>query len=259
MLNKKKKIEYSYIGKFLALLGKVPNEIICGESPDFMCIFQRKTIGVEVTEFHFDSKDKKGSRRRAIEENWMFLQRMIMEKVEKCNELRDTNGLLFFKKEELPPKRRYEKFTDELVKLSREMINSDCEETRLGNNYSLLNEYLKKFRLEKCGCYIIWHWNYNVSFIGLTETALINTVESKIKEVTKYKEKDMDELWLLIVSGYRLSQALGIRLSDKLNTFARLNNLLSKSGYDKVYLYQYMFDVIYEWPGWVKIGRGNFA
>ena len=256
-MSKKKRIERFYLNKFLALLGKVPDKITCGESPDFICILQQKKIGVEVTEFHFDLKSKKGSRRRAIEENWMSLQRMIMEKVEKCDALKDTNGLLFFKKLELPPRRKYGEFTDEVIKLSREMINSNCKEIRPGNNYPLLSKYLKRFRVEKCRCRITWEWNYNVSSVGLTETALMKTVESKI--VADYKGKDIDEVWLLIVSGYRLSQALGIRLSDKLNTFGRLNNLLSKSGYNKIYLYQYMIDVIYEWPGWVKIGRENFA
>ncbi len=252
-MDEKKKIECFYLEKFLTLSGMAPFRIICGESPDFTVAFERRKIAVEVTEFHFDGKGRKGSRRRAMEENWSSLQEMIMGKVKECNELKDTHGLLFFKKREVPPRRAHGKFSDELVKLSREMINSDCREIRPVQNYPLLSKYLKKFRLQKCGCYMTWEWNHNVLAIGVTQRMLIKTVKSKV--VADYKGKDVDEVWLLIISGFRLSQALGIHLSNKLNTFNRLNSLLRKSGYSKVYLYQYMLDVLYQWPGWVKIGR----
>lgn len=256
-MDEKKKIECFYLDKFFTLLGTIPFRIICGESPDFVVAFERRKIGIEVTEFHSDLKGRKGSRRRAMEENWASLQGMIMDKVKECNELKDTNGLLFFKKQEVPPGRAHREFTDELIKLSREMINSDCKETRPEIDHPLLSKYLKRFHLEKCGCYMTWEWNHNVLPIGVTEMVLIKTVESKI--LADYKGKDIDEVWLLIVSGSRLSQALGMHLSDKLNTFNRLNSLLGKSGYGKVYLYQYMLDVLYQWPGWVKIGRENLV
>lgn len=257
-MSKKKENERFYLDKFLALLGKVPDEVKSGESPDFIVILQQKKIGIELTDFHSDSKGEDGRSHRAIEEAWMVLQRTIMEEVEKCNELKETNGLLFFKKLGLPPKSKHREFTDGLIKLSLEMINSGYKEIKPGGNYPILNKYLKKFCLEKVGCYITWEWNYNVSSVGITEEELINAAKSKIERGGIYKEKDIDELWLLIISGYRLSQAMGIRLSDKLNTFDQLNNLIRQSVYNKIYLYQFMFGVIYEWPGWVKIGKENF-
>jgi len=258
-MRKKKKKERFYLDKFLALLGKVPNKIESGESPDFIVILRQKRIGIESTDFHSDSKGESGRPRRAIEETWASLQKTIMEKVEKCNELKETYGLLFFKKLELPSKSKHGEFTDELIKLSLEMINSGYKEIKPGESYPMLIKYLKKFRLEKAECYITWEWNYSVSSIGITEKELINAVKPKIKKVPTYKEKNIDELWLLIISGYRLSQAMGMRLSDKLNTFHQLNILLSQSGYNKVYLYQFMFDVVYEWPGWIKIGKENYS
>lgn len=256
ILSRQKQNERFYLDKFFALLGKMPNEIQSGESPDFIVILQQKRIGMELTDFHSDLKRENDRSRRAIEETWMLLQKMIMEEVGKCNELKETNGFLFFKKLELPPKSKHKKFTRELIKLSLEMLNLDCKEIMPGNNYPFLNKYLKKFRLEKVGCHTTWKWNYNVSFIGLTEIELMDTIKPKIEKTFGYKkEKELNELWLLITSGYRLSQAMGIHLLEKLNTYDRLNNLLSQSGYKKIYLYQYMFDVIYEWPGWVKVGR----
>jgi hypothetical protein len=41
-MSKKKENERFYLDKFLALLGKVPNEIKPGESPDFIVILQQK-------------------------------------------------------------------------------------------------------------------------------------------------------------------------------------------------------------------------
>lgn len=259
MISKKKRVERFYLDKFLDSAGKVPDKVLCGESPDFVLVFQQKKIGVEETEFHCDSKGKKGSYRRAVEENWVFLQTTIMEKVEKRNELKDTSGLLFFKRRELPPTRQYGRFADELVKLSREMINSGCKRIAPGGGYPLLHKYLKKFHLKKCGCYITWEWNHNVSSIGLTETALIDAAEPKIEKLASYRGTSVEEMWLLIVSGYRLSQAFGIHLSQRLDTFNRLNNLLAKSGFNRVYLYHYLFDAIYEWPGWVRIGKESLA
>lgn len=257
-MSEKKENERFYLDKFLALLGNVGNDIESGESPDFIVILQQKKIGIELTDFHSDLKGESGRPRRAIEETWALLQKTIMEEVDKCNELKGTNGLLFFKKLELPPKSKHGKFAYELIKLSLEMINSGYKEIKPGENYPMLNKYLKKFRSEKIGCYITWEWNYNISFMGITEEELINAVQPKMKKAVIYKEKNIDELWLLIISGYRLSQAMGIRLSDKLNTFDQLNILLRQSGYNKVYLYQFMFDVIYEWPEWVKIGKESY-
>ena len=258
-MSKQKQNERFYLDKFLALLGKAPNEIQSRESPDFIVILQQKKIGMELTDFHSDLKGENQRPRRAIEETWTLLQRTIMEEVGKYDELKEANGFLLFEKLELPPKSKHREFAKELIKLSLEMLNFGCKERRPGNNYPFLNKYLKKFCLEKVGCYITWEWNYNVSWIGLRETELMDAIKPKIGKAFGYKKgKHIDELWLLIISGYRLSQAMGIYLLEKLNTFDQLNNLLSQSGYDKIYIYQYMFDIIYEWPGWVKIGRENF-
>lgn len=257
-MRKKKENERFYLDKFLALLGKMADEISPGESPDFIVNIATKKIGIELTDFHSDLKGENGKPRRAIEETWRLIQGTIMEEVEKYNKLKETFGFLSFKKLELPSKSKHKIFTDELIKLSLEMIDSDYEEINPGGNYPLLNKYLEEFCLKRAGCYITWQWNHNASFVGFTETRLINVIESKIEKVAKYKEKNIDELWLLIVSGHMLSQAMGLNLSYKLNTFNQLNNLLRHSGYNKIFIYQYMLDVIYEWPGWVKIGKENF-
>jgi hypothetical protein len=177
-----------------------------------------------------------------------------MEAVEEHKELEETNGYLSFKELELPATSEYRQFVSELIKLSLEMIASDRKEIKPGTNYPLLNKYLAKFCLEKVGCYITWEWNYNFAWVGLTEVELIDAIRTKIEKIVNYKQKDLDELWLLIISGHRLSQDMGRLLEYKLNTYSHLNSVLKKSGYSKAYTYQYMLNVIYQWPGWTKIG-----
>jgi len=114
----KKEIERFYLDKFLALLGIVPDDICEGEAPDFIISLQGKKTGIEITEYHSGAKDEDGRPRRAIENNWGQLQKVIMGEVERYEELSGTNGLLFFKKLELPSKSQYRKFTDELIQFS---------------------------------------------------------------------------------------------------------------------------------------------
>lgn len=249
--NEKKKRERFYLEKFLSVLDKVAEDIKETESPDFIVKLQGKKIGVEVTEFHSNAKGEKGRPRRAIEEAWSVLQETIMEQVGKHGKLQESNGLLFFDKLELPEKSEYKEFTDELIRLSVEMIDSGLRETTPGKEYPLLNRYLKKLFLEKAGVYILWGWNHDVASVGLSESELLKAINPKLR--ADYKDHKIDELWLLIISGYRLSQAMGIILFYKLSNYNELNRLLRLSKYSKVYIYQYMLNSIYEWPGWVKI------
>ena len=257
-MNKKKEFEHFYLKKFVELLGEKPKDVEDRETPDFIVKLHQTKIGVEVMEFHSGSKREKGWTRRAIEEAWASLQRTIMEQVERCKGLENMYGFLSFKKLELPARSENRQFVIEFIKQSLEMVKSDCNKIKPEPNYPLLNKYLAKFYLEKTRCYYIsWEWNHNITSVGLTEIDLISAVKPKIEKAATYKQKDIGELWLLIVSGYRLSQEMGRLLSYKLNAFDQLNRLLKQSGYDKVYIYQYMIDGIYEWPGWVKIGKEN--
>ena len=253
--DEKKEMERCCLNNFFAILDMAPDEISSGESPDFIVNLQQKKIGIELTEFHSGSKRRKGSFRRSGEDAWELVQTTIMEEVNKHNELNETSGLLFFKRMKLPSESERNKFVEELMQLAIKMIISDCKEMIPGYEYPLLKEYLKKFHLEKVGCYITWEWNYNVSSVGVTETELINTITPKIDKISLYKGKDFDDIWLLIISGCRLSQSMGTRLAYQLNTFDQLRDLLKKSGYHRVFIYQTMIDEIYKWPDWERIKK----
>jgi len=241
--NKKKETERFYLNEFLGVLGIAPDYIHQGESPDFIITLKTKRLGIELTYFHSNARGECGRTRREIEESWKSLKRKIMEKVERYEKLNETHGLLHFRKLELPHRARNEEFCDQLVDLSLRMINSNRERTSPDETYPLLKRYLKEFVLEKVGCYINWDWNHDTDWVGLRERELINIITPKVGKVANYRKKSLDELWLLIISGHRLSQAMGMRLSYKLKAFDQLDSLLEKSGYDKVYIYQYISSV----------------
>jgi hypothetical protein len=253
-MSNKKKIERFYLNEFFKILGETAEDVKAGEAPDFIVKLRHSKIGIEVTEFHSDLKGEQDRPRRAVEEAWTSLQRVIMEKIGKYKELEDTSGTLFFKKLELPPTPKYKDFVIELVQLSLEMIETNREEISPKSNYPLLNKYLDKFHLKKVGCYITWEWNHNASSIGLTESELVDTIQPKLVKAESYIKKNIDVLWLLVVSGSRLSQTMPVHLANKLLSFKNLDYLLSRSVFDKIYIYQYMVGVIYEWPNWAKIG-----
>lgn len=253
-MSNKKKVERFYLDEFFKILGETPEDVKDGEAPDFIVKLHHLIIGIEVTEFHSDLKGEKDRPRRAVEEAWVSLQRVIMEQVGNYKELEDTSGFLYFKKLELPPNKEYKEFVNELIQLSLELIGTNREEISPDSNYPLLNKYLSEFRLEKVGCYITWEWNHIASSIGLTESELLDTIQPKLVKAKSYIRRNIDVLWLLIVSGFRLSQTMPVRLSNRLLSYKKLDYLLSRSIFEKIYIYQYMVGVIYEWPNWVKIG-----
>jgi hypothetical protein len=251
MNNKKKEEERFYLNKFLALMDISPLHIEDGESPDFLVKLKESQIGVEVTKYHSGIKGEKGRPRRAIEEDWAYLQKKIMAEVKQHKELENTNGLIFFKRLELPSRSEHTKFINELVQFALEMIQNNIIEAEPKANYQLLMNYVKNMFIKNSGCYITWDWNHNVSSIGLSEAELIDAIKAKL--VANYSESKFDELWLLIYSGDRLSQAMGIHLLYELNNYRSLEEMLRKSCFNKIFIFRYMFDSIYKWPEWIKI------
>ena len=87
----------------------------------------------------------------------------------------------------------------------------------------------------------------------LLEEELFEIIRSKSEKVTNYEISNLNEMWLLVVSGSQISQAMGIPHPDILNDFSDCNELINQSGFNKIYLYQYMRDRILEWSGYWKV------
>ncbi|MDD5008304.1 MAG: hypothetical protein PHU49_12840 [Syntrophorhabdaceae bacterium] len=262
MNGKKKNVEYRYLKSFLSLLRNgldISNDDIeCRESPDFIINLGNKRIGIEITEHHSSERDANKRSRRATEEDWEVLRTTIRDRVWKDSDLSQTYGYLEFKKLELPPRKKFRSFTDEIIQLSKEMIHTHREVVKIDEKYPLLYKYMNKMHLKIVRCFITWDWNYEGGSVGLTETELIKTIELKTSKASGYVKNDIDELWLIIVEGHRISQAMGLNLEWYLDDFNSVNSLLQGSRFNKVYIYQYMHNLIYEWPRWIKIGQERF-
>ena len=112
------------------------------------------------------------------------------------------------------------------------------------DEYPLLNRYLNRLYLDNCGAYITWDWNYDVGFVGLNELELKKAV---FPELRKPRPGSLAEFWLLLVSGSRLSQGMGMPNVESLRSFSEVNAELPQGCFDKVYIFQYMYDRILRW------------
>ena len=245
----KKKDERKYLDAFLQLRGIVPGTIDPGESPDFIMSYKGKQIGLEITEYH--SSTFIGFPRRAVESEWEKLQGLIMAEVKKHDELKHTSGILFFKSLKVPSSLEQHLFVEELIKISIKMVQLNINEYIPDYCYPLLKKYLENFSLENTRCYIVWDWNHDAGSVGITEDELLGIIDTKIKKASKYQK--VDELWLIIISSYRISQSAGILFPETLNDFRRVESRLKDSSFRKIYIYQYMLNCAFEWPGWSKI------
>ena len=259
MDNKKKK-ELFYLEPFLELYGVSPTKITLNvESPDFIINYSGEKIGIELTEYH-SLKEILGHLRREVESNWERLQEEIYEKVKLDNELMGICVSIFFRKVFLPSRRESLPFIDELINCTKVFIMKGKKSVLVPEKYKILSKYVDEINIYKIGSnsHLRWNSNLNVGFIGLTEEGLLSIIEPKINKGEKYRLTGLNELWLLVVFGHRISQSVPPRLKYKLEEFRILNSILRKSSYKYVFLYLYMYDVIYRWPNWKKFGKGKF-
>jgi len=259
-MDKKKEKELFYLKAFFELCGISPAKINSDvESPDFIINYSGKTIGIELTEYH-SSSNILGHSRREVESNWERLQAEIYEKVKLDKELMGICVLIFFRKVFLPSQRESVPFIDELINCAKVFMEKGKKTVLVPEKYKILNKYVDEIDIYKIegSSHLRWESSLNVGSIGLTEEGLLNIIESKINKGEGYRLKSLNELWLLVVFGHRISQSAPPKLKYKLEEFGNLNSILSKSSYNNIFLYLYMYDVIYRWPKWIKYGKGKF-
>ncbi len=239
--------EEFYLKNFLSLINWNDSSIARGDDPpDYIIVSpQKKKIATEITEFHSDATGEGGIPRRSIEETWKKLQDAISQERKAYNEFDDIACYLRFSKLKVPPKREHREFANQLLSFVKEKLKdvSGFHQDFEPPDKSLLTEYLKFVRIAKVNCYYTWEWNHSGGMVGLNEVELINIVKAKSKSVGD----GYDQTWLLIVSGHTISQNMGIVYVEDLKGFNELNDALSKSQYDEVFIYQYMLDRVLEW------------
>jgi len=259
-MDDKKRKELFYLKPFLKLYGVSPIKITLNvESPDFIINYSGKKIGIELTEYH-SLIEISGHSRREVESNWEKIQKKIYENVKLDNELIGTHVLMFLRKIILPSQVEIPSFIDELINCTKIFIVEDKKSSLVPETYKILNKYIDRIDISKINdtSFLKWECDINAGSIGLTEEGLLSIIESKINKGERYRLRGVNELWLLVVFGHRISQSVPPRLKYKLEEFTVLNSILSISSYNYVFLYLYMYDVIYRWPNWIKFGKGNF-
>jgi hypothetical protein len=263
-IKKQEMRESFYLEKFLEALQLKVETIERGANPpDFILTQAKKQIAVEVTEFHSDATGSGGHPRRLIEEEWAKLQQLIQRERKHYPDLNNISGLLFFNKLAVPSRVECPQFVEELLEFSRNCLKSLTDKggnfSSFGTNFPLLRKYLKRLHLAIVECYITWEWNHSASSVGLNEAEMKKTV---LKKLEIPRSKIVSENWLLIVSGHQLSQSMGLPDVEELNAFQEVNEALKNGPYDKVFIFQYMFDRVLFWElssGWIELRRARFA
>lgn len=251
--------EEFYAKKFLELFDISYNRIAKGDDPPDLVLFLDESlkIAIEMTEFHSNVTSPSGKPRRAIEENWNVLLKEIRQQRKNHPVLNCVSCVIFFKTLDLPKKKSYDQFVSDLISL---LLEKENELTSTFKEYSAcfktgpLTEFVQKIIASKTRCnYIEWNWNHSAAAIGLSEEELKTAISSKV--LTTFHRNRFKEVWLIIVSGHEMSQAMGLPHIERLNEFRDVNAMLDKSQFDRSFLYEFMFDRILERErdsGWIQ-------
>ena len=242
--------------------------IICTCNFDFVLQVNGKYIAVELTHFHSDRTTPLGHPHRGVEEQWwQHLLPPIEQQRIGDTTLRRVKALLCFKELLLPPRRKYGQFVGQLMEFIRKEFNTaELEATfrDFGPGYPLLGEYLREICVERAGEDIPpellqWQWNHDVAWAGLGESELLAAILPKLDSS---RPTGISDNWLLVVSGHRLSQCMGLPEVSQFKRYRQVNQALIKGPYDKVYIFQYMFGRVILWQpgtGWTVVRKARFA
>lgn len=242
--------ERHYLQAFLPLVGfgGALLQKLDPPRPDFEVSHEARSICIEITEYHSKTPTPSGHTRRLIEQEWERLRQQLMVKVDATPSLAEIHGTVCLRELKVPSRRDSTDFINQLVDCAKGQLEGLPIAVSDFAAYPLLSQFLKQVRLKRIRCHMSWDWNYNTAWIGTEPKAFVETVRAKTEQ--QYETGGLDDLWLLIVSGPHLSQATGLDLDHHLPNIPKADTLLRSSSFSKAFVFQYMFDVAYEWPGW---------
>jgi len=247
--------ERQYLNAFLPLLGladMVPKKLD-PPRPDFCIFIDHKSVGVEITEYHSVTKTASGHTRRQVEQEWECLRKKLMCRVDQTPDLQGVHATLMFKGLRLPSSQERSDFISQLIEYTKKHVASLPLSVSGFEHFPILSRYLNKVRLRRFHCYMSWDWNGRTAWIGTDQDAFMKCIQKKADK--RYDLTGLDEIWLLVVSEPYLSQTMWIKDEQDLQSMTEVNKLLRCSAFHKVYLFQYLNDVAYEWPAWRKIEK----
>lgn len=252
--DKQKEGEMFLLRDFLKLLSadKFTLLEVDRERPDFIVTdSDGRKIGVEVTEYHNNNPVSGKHTRREVEEAWNKLRLGIGKTFLASSSNAKLYGFLKFKSLILPSMREHKSFIDELVECVRTKFAGDMLKIREFDGYPLLGKYLEFLRIKSVKCSISWESNLSSGWLKIDQDSLINLVKQKSHGLDSYSSNCVcDKYWLLIASGWRISQSVGCRAGEQLKQIRKLDDVLRGSEFSNVYFYQSMTQDIYEWPEW---------
>lgn len=258
-----KQTERFCIEYFLERLQYDYSDIIRGEDPpDFYIIVQNNRVAVEITEYHSIRPNPKGLSWRMVEEERDRIRRILNGKVSLNENLKGINAHIIPKGLSLPSKNEYDSFVNEIIHYVESQIgilqSRRISSKKFPSEFVLLNKYVSRISAKKVNIQISWNISQAAS-VGVSEEELKNTIEPKLG---KSRPPDIKENWLLIVSGTRLSQAMGHHHHDYYNDFSQLNDMLKDGPFEQIYICDYMLSRILGWNleyGWKELKGVIFA
>jgi len=258
-LDRKKEEEY-YLKACFDLLGLPIEAIVPDEAPDFRVTSEGRRLGVELTYYRSSEAGPGAVPRRNVEALWKSLDNRLWETV--VQHLPRFTGILFFKELKVPrTKEEVSQFTADLESLldnTSSPTDSDTTVSEFGDEYPALGKYLRDFVYWTSPVMAGWGSNITAGAIGTTEGELIETVRDKCLHD---RPGQVDEFWLLVHGGWRISENLGWIFVENLEDYEELNKLLQKSRFDRVLIYAWDDGRVLSWrpgSGWVlEVGPPN--
>ena len=245
--------ERFFLSPFLSLVRLKPSKIIPGgnQPPDFIVVQRGQRIAIELTEFYSTSSDTPSP---GWEKAWTATRSAMAAERDRYSELHDICMGVTFNKRPLPRRNDQAPFAAELAALAlRHLDEAEGEAIILGPNdfqgFALLKRHLAGVEVRRSDYYETWDLADRSFSCGLQENELLAVLERK-----QYSAKEgADELWLVVVSGSLPCQSMGLPIAEELNRFSAAKMALANGPYDRVYLYDYMWDRVLCWhasTGW---------
>jgi hypothetical protein len=212
------------------------------EEPDAVVQFEDgQEVAFELVEYHQADM-------RCFESGWSYLNNCIAERVKnhpRQDVLDHISGLVWFKANELPPKRQLPDLAVELVGV----MNVHAESvTRNGKitlesfpGCSLANRYASKITLSDAKLAIVRWWscaNVQCGVVGLNKSELENVVRDKSARVQTYRANvPGSPLWLLVHAGDYSVSTFAPHVSQLRAYAASAQAFLEATGFDSIWFH----------------------
>lgn len=216
--------ELFHLGKFLYKLNENYNIISITESPDFIIEDERIKIGVEIVSIYTKKVEVEKFKKQLVK----FSEKKFIEKYPGVNFLANV----YFKNIELKLQKHQvfeaaEKIADQIYNIYR---NPDL---------LYVSEILEEVEILKSSQLSFFYNPGSYMVNNLTTELTRSAISKKESKIVSYKQKDLDEIWLLIVVSHSSCDSFEIFEEDE----HRFKNF--DSTFDKIYILEDFKSKIY--------------